>query len=71
MQFASELVAQSCPSDINVVLTLTLRAEDQTEQNGTPSTGTAFPAVTFPGGFSPVGTEDQCSRLIALASSLI
>jgi Asp-tRNA(Asn)/Glu-tRNA(Gln) amidotransferase A subunit family amidase len=35
------------------VLVVPIAAEDQTERNGTLSNGTGFPAVTFPGGFSP------------------
>jgi amidase len=35
------------------ILVVPIEAEDQTERNGTLSNGTGFPAVTFPGGFSP------------------
>ena len=35
------------------ILVVPIGAEDQTERNGTLSNGTGFPAVTFPGGFSP------------------
>jgi amidase len=49
------------------ILVVPVTAEDQLERNGTLSSGTGFPAVTFPGGFSaptasaplgvPVGAE--------------
>jgi amidase len=49
------------------ILVAPVNAEDQLERNGTLSSGTGFPAVTFPGGFStptasaplgvPVGAE--------------
>ena len=49
------------------ILVAPMNAEDQLERNGTLSSGTGFPAVTFPGGFStptasaplgvPVGAE--------------
>jgi len=49
------------------ILVAPINAEDQLERNGTLSSGTGFPAVTFPGGFStptasaplgvPVGAE--------------
>lgn len=35
------------------VLVVPVTADDQVERNGTLSNGTGFPAVTFPGGFSP------------------
>src|SRR3984893_9443767 len=35
------------------ILVAPVTAEDQLERNGTLSNGTGFPAVTFPGGFSP------------------
>jgi amidase len=35
------------------ILVVPVTAKDQVERNGTLANGTGFPAVTFPGGFSP------------------
>lgn len=39
------------------ILVVPIAADDQGERNGTLSNGTGFPAVTFPGGFSPPTTS--------------